>query len=47
MTGEGRRPGFVLGLAGALALIAWLAFIVAFETRFPAGPVEWLLGSAL
>jgi hypothetical protein len=42
LLGEGRRPGFVLGLAGVLALIGWLVFIVAFETRFPEGPFEWL-----
>jgi len=44
---NGRRPGFVLGLAAALALGGYLLFMVAFQTRFPAGPVEWLLGSAL
>ena len=44
---NGRRPGFVLGLAAALALGGYLLFMVAFQTRFPAGPVEWLLGSVL
>ena len=42
---EGRRPGFVLGLAAALSLGGWLLFMVAFQTRFPEGPFEWLMGS--
>lgn len=42
LLGEGRRPGLVLALAAALALIGWLVFIVFFETRFPDGPFEWL-----
>lgn len=42
LLGEGRHFGFVLALAGVLALIGWLVFIVAFETRFPEGPFEWL-----
>jgi hypothetical protein len=44
---NGRRPGFVLGLAAALALGGYFLFMVAFQTRFPEGPLEWLLGSAL
>ena len=40
---EGRRAGFVLGLAATLALVGWLLFIVAFQTRFPAGPFERLM----
>ena len=44
---NGRRPGFTLGLAAALALGGYLLFMVAFQTRFPEGPLEWLLGSVL
>ena len=43
----GRRPGFILGLAAALAVGGYLLFMVAFQTRFPEGPLEWLLGSVL
>jgi hypothetical protein len=42
---DGRRPGLALGVAAGLALGGYLLFVVAFQTRFPAGPVEWLLGS--
>jgi Tripartite tricarboxylate transporter TctB family len=42
---DGRRPGFVLGLAAALALGGYVLFIVAFQTRFPAGPFERLVGA--
>ena len=42
---NGRRPGFILGLAAALALGGYLLFMVAFQTRFPSGPFEWLLGA--
>jgi hypothetical protein len=42
---DGRRPGFVLGLAAALALGGYLLFIVAFQTRFPVGPFERLMGA--
>lgn len=42
LLGDGLRPGLAVGLAAALALIGWLVFIVAFETRFPEGPFEWL-----
>jgi hypothetical protein len=41
----GRRPGFVLGLAAALSLGGYLLFMVAFQTRFPKGPFEWLMGA--
>ena len=40
---DGRRPGFVLGLAAVLALGGYVLFIVAFQTRFPAGPFERLM----
>lgn len=42
---DGRRPGFVLGLAAALALGGYVLFMVAFQTRFPKGPFEWLMGA--
>ena len=42
---DGRRPGFVLGLAAALALGGYLLFIVAFQTRFPVGLFERLMGA--
>lgn len=41
----GRKPWLILGLAGGLALGGYLLFIVAFETRFPAGPFEWLMAA--
>jgi hypothetical protein len=41
----GRRPGFVLGLAAGLALGGYLLFMIAFQTRFPKGPFEWLMGA--
>jgi hypothetical protein len=44
---DGRRAGFVLGLAAALSLGGYLLFIVAFQTRFPAGPFERLVGALL
>lgn len=44
---DGRRPGFILGLATALALGGYLLFIAAFQTRFPEGPLEQLLGAAI
>ena len=43
----GRRPGFVLGLAAGLALGGYLLFMIAFQTRFPKGPFEWLMGAVL
>jgi len=44
---DGRRPGFILGLAATLALAGYFLFIVAFQTRFPMGPVEHLLGAVI
>jgi len=44
---DGRRPGFVLGLAAVLALGGYFLFIVAFQTRFPAGPFERLVEAVL
>jgi hypothetical protein len=37
---EGRRKGLILLLSALFAIGGWLLFIVAFETRFPAGPFE-------
>ncbi|MCZ6624181.1 MAG: hypothetical protein O7B35_08125 [Deltaproteobacteria bacterium] len=37
---EGRRKGLILILSATFAIGGWLLFIVAFETRFPAGPFE-------
>jgi Tripartite tricarboxylate transporter TctB family len=44
---DGRRPGFILAVAAALALGGYLLFIVAFHTRFPAGPLESLLSTVI
>jgi len=41
---EGRRIGLVLGLAAGLALGGWILFVVLFQTRFPKGPFEQLMG---
>jgi len=38
-----RRPWLALGLSTGLALAAYFLFIVAFETRFPRGPLEHFL----
>ena len=43
---NGRRAGFIIGLAAGLALGGYLLFMVAFQTRFPEGPFEWLMGAA-
>ena len=43
---NGRRAGFIFGLAAALALGGYVLFMVAFQTRFPDGPFEWLMGAA-
>jgi len=40
---EGKRKGLAFGLAAVLALGGYLLFIVAFKTRFPAGPFEQLM----
>jgi hypothetical protein len=44
---DGRRPGFIVGLAAALAIGGYLLFIVAFQTRFPEGPLEQLLAGVI
>ena len=44
---RGRRKGFIVLLSAILSVSAWLLFIYAFETRFPAGPFEWLMATVL
>jgi hypothetical protein len=39
----GRSKGFIAALSAVLAIGGWLLFVVAFETRFPAGPFEMLM----
>lgn len=43
LLGEGKRKGLILSLAGTLSIGGYLLFIVAFHTRFPAGPFEQLM----
>ncbi len=40
---KGKDKAFVLGLSAGLALLGYGVFIIAFETRFPAGPFEKLM----
>ena len=40
---KGRNKGLIFGLAAVLAIGGYLLFIVAFNTRFPAGPFEQLM----
>jgi hypothetical protein len=40
---KGRNKGMIFGVAGVLAIGGYLLFIVAFNTRFPAGPFEQLM----
>jgi hypothetical protein len=40
---EGKRKGLAIGIAAVLAFGGYLLFIVAFKTRFPAGPFEQLM----
>ncbi|MEZ5933622.1 MAG: tripartite tricarboxylate transporter TctB family protein [Alphaproteobacteria bacterium] len=47
LLGEGRRPGRAIGIAAGAAIGGYLLFILAFETRFPAGPFETLMKSVL
>ncbi|MDH3593710.1 MAG: tripartite tricarboxylate transporter TctB family protein [Rhodospirillales bacterium] len=44
---EGRNRRFILFLSAMLALAGYLLFILAFETRFPAGPFENLMKQVL
>lgn len=47
LLGAWRRKGFKVLLAAGLALVGYLVFIVAFETRFEPGPFERLMGQLL
>ncbi len=40
---KGRNKGMIFGVAAVLAIGGYLLFIVAFSTRFPAGPFEQLM----
>lgn len=40
---EGRKKRLIIILSTVLAIGGWLLFVVAFHTRFPAGPFEWLM----
>lgn len=40
LLGANKRPMRTIGIAALIALIGWLVFIVAFDTRFPRGPFE-------
>lgn len=42
-----KSKGFIAALSAVLALAGWLLFVVAFETRFPAGPFEQLMQKVL
>jgi hypothetical protein len=44
---NGKRLGFIIFLSAAVALGGWALFILAFHTRFPAGPFEQLMRSVL
>ena len=44
---EARHPARALGIAAAAASGGYLLFILAFETRFPAGPFETFMKSVL
>jgi len=44
---NGKRLGFIVGLGAAVAVGGWALFILAFHTRFPAGPFERLMQSIL
>jgi hypothetical protein len=44
---DGKRLGFIVILSAAVALGGWALFILAFHTRFPAGPFEQLMRSVL
>jgi hypothetical protein len=44
LLGAGKNRLRTVGLAAAVAFAGYLLFVVAFDTRFPRGPVEVLLG---
>jgi hypothetical protein len=43
LLGKGQKKGLIFSLAAVLAIGGYLLFIVAFNTRFPAGPFEQLM----
>ena len=47
LLGEGRHPGRAVGIAAGASIGGYLLFILAFETRFPAGPFETMMKSVL
>jgi hypothetical protein len=44
---DGKRLGFIVVLSVAIAIGGWALFILAFDTRFPAGPFELLMRAVL
>jgi hypothetical protein len=44
---KGRRKGLIALMSTGLALGGYGLFIIAFETRFPHGPFEWLMAMVL
>ena len=44
---RGRRAGFICGLSLAVSLGGYLIFIFAFDTRFPRGPLEYLMRAVM
>ena len=47
LLGEGRHPGRAIGIAFGAAIGGYLLFILAFETRFPAGAFENFMKSVI
>ena len=47
LLGRGRHKGLCIGLAAVLSLAGYALFIAAFDTRFPKGPVEWLIEAVI
>lgn len=44
---KGRKKGFITALSIGFSLMGYGLFIIAFETRLPHGPFEWLMESIL
>ena len=44
---DGKRLGFITLLSAVVALGGWALFILAFHTRFPAGPFEQLMRAVM